>query len=354
MLELFLDKEFANNYHLAFNDKKDEYVEDFQNDFIKKIQKLKLISNYLDKEDLMNQAKDNPLLELLIERIPKLVFSGDLLNEINSKEFPDTGSPFKLILTGQKTEICDFRRKRFGLEYLTPANLSERWQLYYTRRSDINRKTTSDPAIPDEQRFDSWDKIKSFVHPLNSIILIDKYLLKWKTKKEFDKDIKNNILPIFNNLLLGGANETPIEIMIVSEFEEPSQKDKVELSQITLETRIKENTMKIIHLNILAYKKSSSNNITPIHDRVIITNYFYIESGAGFKIFDNNGFRVTIETNTEIKFRSILNIQNVFSAFLDLKQLGIYCQKKENDSGRLDYVNFYPSKTNRLMNIEHF
>jgi hypothetical protein len=350
MLELFLDKEFANKFHLAYMGE-EVYVNDFQNYFLKTIKKITLISNYLDFEDLKNHAKENPFLELIVECTSKLFYHADLLNEINSKEFPDTGSPFKLILIGQKAEICDYRRKRFGFEYLSPTNLSERWRLYYSRRPDINRKTTDDIEIPTDQRFDSWGKIKSFKHPLNSIVLIDKFLLKWKSKIELEKDIKDNIFPIFNNLLVEAANETPIEIMIVSEFEEPLQKDKVILSQSILETLFKEKTNKAICLNILAYKKTSSDLNKPIHDRIIITNYFYIESGAGFKIFDNKGFRETIETNTEIKFRSILNIQNIFSAFFDLKQLGLYCKKKENDPGRPDFLNFYPSKTNRLLNI---
>jgi hypothetical protein len=352
MLELVLDKEFVNTFHLAYNGN-DDYVDDFRDFFIKKLKRLTLVSNYADLEDIITQSQDNPLLELIIECIPKLDFRADLLNEINSKDFPLIGSPFKLILTGEKNEVCNYRRKRFGLEFLNPTILSDRWQLHYSRRQDINRKTTDDSEIPAEQRFDSWGKIMSFAHPLNSIILIDRYLLKWKTEKEFEKNLKNNILPIFKYLLLEASFETPIEIMIVSEFEEPAQKDKVELSQITLETLLKENTQRVIYLNILAYKKSSSNNINPIHDRIIITNYFYIESGAGFKIFNNNGFRVSIETNTEVKFRSILNIQNIFSAFFDLKQLGIYCKKKENDPGRPDTLNFFPSKTNRLLNIEH-
>jgi hypothetical protein len=352
MLELFLDKEFANNYHLVYQGEK-VYVDDFQNYFLKEIKNLTLITNYFDFEDLTNKVKENAFLEHIIGCIPKIIYHPDLLNEINSKEFPDIGSPFKLILTGQKTDVCNYRRKRFGLEFINPTNLSDRWQLHYSRRIDMNRKTTKDSEIPDDQRFDSWEKIKSFSHPLNSIILIDRYLLKWKTKKEFEKDLKNNILPLFKNLLIERADETPIEIMIVSEFEENPKEDSIRESHSRLVTRLREETKKVINLNLIAYKKFSSKTIYPFHDRLIITNYFYIESGAGFKIFDNNGIRETIETNTEIKFRSIFNIQNVFSVLYDLKQLGIYCKKQENSPARMDSINYYPKVANRLLNIEH-
>lgn len=356
MLELILDKEFANNFHLAYKGD-EEYVDDFRSYFIKKMQKIKLVSNYLNIEELEKQAKVNPFLELIIECIPELDFRTDLLKEINSPEFPITGSPFKLILTGENTETCNDRRNRFGLEYLNPSNLSERWHLYYSRRTDINRKTTDDPEIPADFKFDSWVKCKAFTHPINSIIIIDKYFLKWKNEKKLEQNIKNNFLPLFQNLLAEAATETPIEIMIVSEFEdlpEPKQAVMVQRSQLILEKLINHITHKAIMVNILVYKKSLfSDNNKAFHDRIIITNYFYIESGAGFIIFEDKGFRKAIETNTEIKFRSILNIQNYFSAFFDLKQLRLYCKKLENSAGRPDYLYFCPAKTNRLLKIEH-
>ncbi len=355
MIELILDKKFVNIFHLAINGE-DEYVEDFINFFIKNLKRPKLISNYIDSEDLMHQAQNIPFLRLIIQRNPELYFSKDLEYEINSKDFPVIGSPFKLILTGEKTDICNFRRKRFGLEYINPSNLSERWKLHYSRRPDINRKTTDDEGIPSEQRFDSWEKFKTFCHPLNSIILIDKYFLKWKTEKCFKNDLKNNILPLFESLLSQASNETIIEILIVSNFEEktePVQKDKVLLSLSTLKTKIEKLTNKKFKLNIIAYKYDTAVKAKRVHDRIIITNYFYIESGAGFNIFNEIGIRQNIEINTEIKFRSILNIQNVFSAFYDLKQLNLYINKQKNAEERINYLNFYPEKTNRLLNIEY-
>jgi len=356
MLDLILDKEFANTFHLSYNSVDKEYIDDFYGYFCKKLKNWKLISNYLDIDDLKKQTKDNPFLELLIECNPELDFQKDLLVNIDSVGFPDSGSPFKLILTGENTKTCEDRRKRFGLEYLNPANLSDRWQLYYSQRPDKCRTTTYNSEIPEEQRFDTWKKIKTFGHPLNSIIFIDLYFLKWKTEKELDENIRNNFLPLFENLLSESANETSIEIMIVSIIDKKSpleleQEKKVQLSQERLETLLKLKTQKAIKVNIIAYSKSEAPSGVKLHDRMIITNYFYIKSGEGFNIFNTEGSRKIIKTSTDIEFIFIHNFQYLNSALSNLKQLAAYCKKIENKTSWLCNLNYYPTKTNRLLNI---
>ena len=166
MLELILDKEFIDTYSNAYSFD-DEYVNDFQNYFILNLQKIKLITNYIDLTDIMNQATLNPILRRILQCTPVIEFRTNLLTYIDSPSFPISGSPFKMILTGEDTATCTIRRKRFGLEYINPENLSDRWQLYYSQRIDINKKTTDDTEIPVTFRFDSWDSFKPFIHPLN-------------------------------------------------------------------------------------------------------------------------------------------------------------------------------------------
>ncbi len=353
MLDLILDKEFANNFGLAYNNKGVEYIDDFNGYFCKNLKNWKLISNYLNFEDLKKQAKDNPFLERLIESLPECDFQADLLININSPEFPVSGSPFKLILTGENTASCDDKRKRFGLEYLNPANLADRWQLYYSQRPDKCRTTTYNSEIPEEQRFDTWEKIKTFGHPLNSIILIDLYFLTWKTEKDLDENIRNNFLPLFENLLSESANETSIEIMIVSIFDKTpplEQKKKVLLSQSKLEDQVSHKTNKAIKVNIIAYSKSEAPRGVKLHDRMIITNYFYIKSGEGFNIFNTEDSRKIIKTCTDIEFIFIHNFQYLNSALSNLRQLAAYCKKIENQDNWLGILNYWPSKTNRLLN----
>lgn len=365
MLELILDKEFANKFLHAYSGN-DEYVDDFLKYFIRNLQKLKLISNYLDIEDFMNQAKDNAFLELIIESNPELIFRADLLTQIDSPEFPVTGSPFKLVLTGEDIETCTRRRKRFGLEFFNLANLSDRWHLYYSHRRDIYKKTTDDTEIPDDFRFDSWNKFKPFNHPLNAVIIVDFYLLYWDKEEELKSNLENNIIPLIENLLSQSASEIQTEITFISEFKDRpprKQEERVKRSLYLIEDAIKKITTHDFKLNIIVHhRRNIPSDFQAFHDRIIITNYFYINCGAGFSIqarkagvniFDKLGNIFKIRHNTEIQFRSIFNIQNFWTAFKDLKQLDIYCKRLENHPGLPDYVNYCPTKLNRLLNIKH-
>ncbi|MFH1121911.1 MAG: hypothetical protein V1775_18985 [Bacteroidota bacterium] len=365
MLELVLDKAFVDTFHLAYKDN-EEYADDFTRYFLKHLHLCKLVTNYRDMDELMKAARRNPLLEMIVERIPKVEFKPDFNNEIDSPGFPIIGSPMKLILSGQENEICDHRRKRFGLEYINPENLKDRWPLYYSRRTDINKKTTTDSELPAEVRFDSWERFKPFIHPLNAVIIIDFYLLNWEREDEFNNNLNNNIIPLLENLLAEASTEVPVNISFISEFKDrppKRQAERVNKSKHLLESAIKKITTKPFKLNLIVHNKQNyPRDYQEFHDRIIITNYFYINCGAGFNIsskqpgigiFNSTGKIGKIRHNSEIQFRSILNIQNYWTAFKDLKQLDIYCEKLENYPNLPDYLNFLPEKENRLMEIEH-
>lgn len=365
MLELVLDRAFVNNFYNAFIEN-DEYADDFYKYFIRNLQKFKLITNYSDIDELMQQAKVNPLLELIIERIPVIEYQQNFDFLLDSPAFPQNGSPIKLVLSGDNNTQCINRRKRFGLEYINPSNLKNRWPLYYSRRTDINKKTSNDSEIPADFRFDSWDCIKPFVHPLNAIIIVDFYLLNWEREDEFTNNMNNNIVPLLESMLVEASTDVPVNISFISEFKDRppiKQAERVNISRQLLEAAIKKITTKPFNLNLIVHNKQNyPRDYQEFHDRIIITNYFYINCGAGFNIgskqsgigiFSNTGKIGKIRHNSEIQFRSILNIQNYWTAFKDLKQLDIYCKKLDNHPGLPDYLNFSPDKKNRLMEIEH-
>ena len=66
MLELVLDRAFVDTFHLAYKDN-EEYADDFARYFLKHLQRCKLITNYHDINELMQAARENPLMELIVE-----------------------------------------------------------------------------------------------------------------------------------------------------------------------------------------------------------------------------------------------------------------------------------------------
>ena len=365
MLELFLDRTFVDNFHTAFVET-DEYAEDFYKYFIKNLQNFKLITNYTDLDELMQCAINNPLLELIVERIPVIENQHNFDALIGSSDFLQNGSPIKLILSGDNNTQCINHRKRFGFDYINPSNLKDRWFLYFSRRTDINKKTTNDPEIPYDFRFDSWECTKPFAHPINALIIVDFYLLNWEREEDLHNSLTSNIIPLLEIILSEASEEVPVNISFVSEFKDrppKKQAERVNISRQLIENAIKKITKTPFNLNLIVHNKQNyPKDFQEFHDRIIITNYFYINCGAGFNIsskksgigvFDKSGKISKIRHNSEIQFRSILNIQNYWTAFKDLKQLDIYCKRLENHPGLPDYVNFIPDKANRLLKIDH-
>lgn len=354
MITIILDKKFADDFQSKYcNVVDDEYFNDFLKYFLKNLRSFKLVTNFTENE-FIKEAKINPLLLLIINRYPIISYNQDVQNCIDSISYLLSESPFKLVLTGVDNKRCISQRKRFGIEYLNMSNLSERWKLHYSHRPDIYKKTTTDTQISEDHRFDSWDKLKDFCHPLNSIIIVDFYLLKWRTEHDLSKNLSNNILPLLDNLCLQASSEIPIEITFISEFNELpnySQSQFVIKSKDIISKEFALISNQEFNINIIVHNKSNyPQEFQDFHDRLIITNYFYIECGAGFSIFNKQGQIIKSKKNTEIKFRSVLNIQNTESVFYDLKQLDIYCKKLVNYEGSKT-LNFYPTNTNRLLNV---
>lgn len=365
MLELALDKGFLESFSVAYR-VGNEYADDFVLYFLRNLNRFKLMCNFRNMDELMAEASKNPVLELIVERIPKVEFIADFESLVGSSEFTSSGSPLKLVLSGQDAATCTKRRSSQGIEHLCPNNIHERWALYYSRRTDINKKTTADTEIPEEFRFDSWNQFKPFIHPLNAIILVDFYLLSWEREDDFRNTLNYNIIPLLDNLLSDASADVPVEISFVSEFKDKppiTQSYRVNKTKQLIDEAIGKITSKTCKINLIVHNKQNySKDFQEFHDRIIITNYFYINCGAGFNIgskkagigvFEKPGKLSRIRHNSEIQFRSILNIQNYWTAFKDLKQLDMYCKKLENHAGLPDYLNYLPDKTNRLLKVEH-
>jgi len=353
MLDLVLYKGFVNNFQEAYKGTT-EYVDDFCNYFLRNLKKFRLITNYRDLDDLKKNSENSPLLELIIEQLPVIVLMDEMTKNNSALSFPVNGSPFKLFLTDQSNQYCELNRKRFGLEYLNVHNLSDRWKLYFSHNPLINRKTTQDTDVPDEFRFDSWDKLRTFAHPLNSILIVDYYLLKWKVKNDFHLNLKNNIIPMLVNLLAQASTDIPVEILIISQVMENqflTPAERIKYSKETIESELRKNSILNVNLSIVIHDKANyPSELEAFHDRAIFTNYFYIESGMGFSLFKDKGFRKKVTGNTEMKFRFNFNVQNIFSLHKDLKNINTYCKKLTNCPLRKDYLNYYPGKECRLLN----
>lgn len=277
MLELILDKEFADKFLHTYSGN-DGYEDVFLKYFIRNLQQIKLVSNYLDKEDIMKQARGNPLLEIIIESIPSLDFRADLLPHINTTEFPGMGSPVKLILTGEDTESCIDRRKRFGLEYINPNILSERLSPLNFYK-DIYQNQEYSLVETNGSIHEGWACILKDIslNPANSLIIQDNYIFSQRSATFIQ-----NTLRIIEKFLNKELN-IQFELLILSLNGNNEQRTWYEnaLANLVHEVRIK--ITENFNAGILIHPFPG-----PHHKRLLISNSSLSSSDWGFNAFNHS------------------------------------------------------------------
>ena len=361
MLEVYIEKEFFEKYHLAFENR-DDLRYDFQFNFLRKLRNCVLYTNYSNFKELADDNTKNPLLELMIDSVPKVEYDHNLSETIGNIEFVKSGSPFKIILSCQSDEICIEYRKKFGLEYLNTSNLAERWSLHAVGRDDALMRTTFKQSVAAESRFDSWDKFKPFRHPINSVLIIDLYLLNWKEERHLTSNLKNNIYPLLSNLLFEASSEIKLDITFFVQFDSFDQEDKMKTTFKKINEFIQKQSQSgtefSFDLNFIDYEKKNLNSEDQnTHDRTIITNSFLIESGAGFSIFSIKKFKIDgndvwkpfIHHNSFIHFLSLFPLNRHNTVLSDLISIQEYVSGLDERDKSTNKLNYYKSKTNRLL-----
>jgi hypothetical protein len=163
----------------------------------------------------------------------------------------------------------------------------------------------------------SWDFLKNFHYPANSAIISDNYIFQKDSLK------RDNILKVLFNIM-------------------PSQlKETFDLTIFTREVKNLENEYNYINdwlIDKMPYEVNLSIGIVDkgtlgIHDRNIITNNCWYNSGAGFTLFN--------QTNSDIK---IINNTKVF--IYPITYVGHYSRSiiTENEEGTPVQLNYFEAK----------
>lgn len=192
----------------------------------------------------------------------------------------------------------------------------------YQKFSLINREI--DPISVSrgkDNQFKSWSNYFNNTPPLNSIIIADNYILdKIET---FDKNlfaILDAIVPKYR------INET-IDISIIVRRDLINPEKRLNIIQDFLKT--KDNNF---NLNI---------HLTPRdkpHDRIIISNYFYVTSGHSLDFFNAKG---NINKETTLNYFPICSIKSIKSFYKEISKLSEYTKNNrfigDNSNRILDY-----------------
>jgi len=336
-MEIILDPAFFTSLIQVANLKSENYL-DFER-FLGKLKNCKLIVFCDSFENFYKKVKEDPYLELLINNSPvELEIHQLLLNEIKDLAFYKNGSCFKLFMLNESVEVCNTLSEQFGYEYLSSENLEKKWTIYNSSRDDSSRKVTARTSLPANNRFDSWDCLDTYIHPLTNILINDSYILNDKQNQK----IRDNLLPLILKLAQKAPKNLPLEITILSDpspnyldYEKIHARLSTELDQFLGADRYK--------LNLIRFST---------HDRFILTNYFYITSGKGFTFFrEDKG--VNYNSTTTIEFYFIFSTQKKVLIFDDLMEIKEKLEILQNsDPGTYSkIIHYFPRKESRIFNL---
>lgn len=340
-MEIAIDKGFLTSF---FKHNSSDLRKHLFDDFVRFIKKLEpgftLISDFSSLDEIKVAAQGNTLLELIIEKVPKLVFLSDLNRRVREICFYEGKNCMKLFLLDCPTSDCEVLEMSYGYSFICGENFKSKWEPYYSDRDDTTLFITPKTSMNDNLRFDSWETLKKFGHPLNALLIVDNYILSDKNNQRIDQNLK----PLLLNLLPKQKTVLPIDITIISEVEPWNISFKEVLQD--LEEFLTDALPELyFNLNILKFDRTILDKLPDrrfnTHDRRIITNNFWIESGIGFNLMNNNG-RLS-KSNSIITFRFNLFGSNYVGLKHMLKDYAAYANIAK------DLHTFGPKKKNRLL-----
>lgn len=182
----------------------------------------------------------------------------------------------------------------------------------------------------------SWKKFLEY-KPVygNSLIIVDNYLLKDKIS------IEENLKPILNVLLPENLT-TKFNISFFTQDSNSSLKQRTEsVKRIISELRPE------LDFTVNFYVDVRHS----FHDRVIISNYFWIQCGAGFDLFNSNGKAKHFTTVSFIYPFIVDNIPWAIDAFnYLLDEAGKIVNSAVNNGSVIQY--YGENKENRLLKMK--
>jgi hypothetical protein len=287
---------------------------------------------------------ENYLLEELADKASKAEFVSELPIQIQNEDYYQNGSPFKLFFVDDLGNDFLELKSRFGYVYITLKNLDKEWKCFYSEREDLKMAVVDDDKFPPIQHLKNWSSAELFKHPLNSIIIFDKFILSNKHNQKIDTNIK----PLLNKLLYFYPKDTTVDIMIIAEYDkvadinkDMNNKLKAIQENIRKSIRSQYNDIKL-NVSIVKYdtKNQFAEEFVEEYDRFILTNYFFITSGSGFNLFTHEG---KPNHRTRIEFDFVFLPSNSYYVNNAIQNLNIYLA--------LPTVDCYPNKQNRLLSI---
>lgn len=336
---MILENEFIEQLFLNQSDNK--IIEDFYEFILSDFAGYNLICDFNNSDDYEKAVSENPIWELILDKIDTVIFNSSLKTEIQDDQFYETIGEHNIFLTTHCEKTCSDLSYEKGYIYLSDENISTVWESYTKDKRNNMFKVSNSEIIPDELKFNCWSKLENFSKPLTSIIIFDKYILNDISRQK----MIHNIFPLFNYLLHNINKEKDITITIICE-----PKDwNIEHRQKQINAFFISKGFSNIKVNIIKHFKTFyPNGFEGLHGRVIFTNYYHLRSDDSFNYFNNK----KVNNDADLKINFCLSKTNKFFYMKELSDIKRYVSKLKNNpkSPKKEHrLLFFPNKINYLL-----
>lgn len=266
-------------------------------------------------------------------------------------------NPSSIFLTNLKDEEVEKCKKKTG--YLFFNATKKNWFENYRRLSFECKFTTTIEIKPEHEEPKPFDfkEFSEYSLPTNSLLLIDPYMATWPIKK-----IKQNIFRLFKSLFFKYENDAINRIRIISLYDKhPSEKYKPAKPKDIKKEFINYFNSFRIDIEVIYVKKylfydydkdgNKKKNIHEInkiedlyticdeklHDRLIISNYLYYQSGRSFDTnmkYNKNTGEYVLTKYSSVDLFSILNrpkFEQIITYFNVYNKLHELNKREENN-----------------------
>lgn len=344
MIALYFDYDFVDLLNER-DDSQNLIINDFLNQFLRKIRGVEVFVNFSSLDELKDRVLRNLFWNYISEIGPiKLL---DFKPLLDSSKFYKKGALTKILFV----ESCDENQlqKSYSSIFISNSSLLTKWPLFMSNRDDSELLIKSTPSSDEHNVFKSWADLNSFAHPIRNMILVDFYIASDKANQR----ISDNLIPLIKSLLTANSRKANDLAIITKDLASTiNSGSNVSWTLSDIEQSLKSLSQLQILLDKIEFINYNSSKVTtdPEHNRYLITNYFMIQTQAGFNIFKSK--KGIINKRDRISFHSLLNnrTRNEVKEITD--NLKTYCKKVDSESknykGETEYFYLPPLQSRFL------
>lgn len=188
-----------------------------------------------------------------------------IIDNLNSEFWENNNNLHAIYLSCLKQDKCEEIMNAYGVIVINIDTLFNKCSQFFNMRIELIEQG--------QLTHNNWSFVKNSRQPFNTIAIIDNFILS-------NQNGVNNLLDILNAILPVEKMNIPLQILVYSNNQFPSQNQRFHDTILRSLKEIRNEQT----FELTVYKVNNNQ----FHDRTIITNYLLMNSESGFNLFNRN------------------------------------------------------------------